>query len=75
MRDFYCPAISMESTISEFADDKDKVWKGYSSHISQELCDGCGVCSIICPYTNHESRSEQDVIKPFTTHREVPHDL
>jgi indolepyruvate ferredoxin oxidoreductase alpha subunit len=75
MRDFYCPAISMESTISEFIDDKGKVWKGHSSHISQELCDGCGVCSIICPYTNHESRSEKDVIKLFTTLREVPHDL
>ncbi|MHA2283079.1 MAG: thiamine pyrophosphate-dependent enzyme [Promethearchaeota archaeon] len=75
MRDFYCPAISMGSNISEFTDDNDKLWKGNSSHISPELCDGCGVCSIICPYTNHESRSEKDVIKPFTTPREVPHDL
>lgn len=75
MRDFYCPAISMESNISEFTDGNDKLWKGYSSHISQELCDGCGVCSIICPYTNHESRSEKDVIKLFSTLREVPHDL
>ncbi|MFW9823459.1 MAG: thiamine pyrophosphate-dependent enzyme [Candidatus Thorarchaeota archaeon] len=75
MIDFYCPAISMESNISEYRDDKEKLWEGYSSHISHELCDGCGVCSIICPYTNHESRSEKDVIKPFTTQREVPHDL
>ena len=75
MRDFYCPAISMESNISEFTDGNDKLWKGYSSHISQELCNGCGVCSIICPYTNHESRSEKDVIKLFSTLREVPHDL
>ncbi|MHA2339398.1 MAG: 4Fe-4S binding protein, partial [Candidatus Hodarchaeales archaeon] len=49
--------------------------KGCSSHISPELCDGCGVCSIICPYTNHESRSEKDVIKPFENTREVRHDL
>lgn len=75
MRDFYCPAIRMESNSSEFTDDKGKLWKGNSSHISQELCDGCGVCSIICPYTDHESRSEKDVIKPFMTPREVPHDL
>ncbi|MHA1987508.1 MAG: thiamine pyrophosphate-dependent enzyme [Promethearchaeota archaeon] len=75
MRDFYCPAISMESNISEFTDDNEKLWKGNSSHISAELCDGCGVCSIICPYTNHESRSEKDVIKVYTTPREVPHDL
>jgi len=75
MRDFYCPAISMESNISEFTDNNGKLWKGHSSHISQELCDECGVCSIICPYTNHESRSEKDVIKPFTTPREVPYDL
>jgi len=75
MRDFYCPAISMESNISEFTDNNDKLWKGHSSHISQELCDGCGVCSIICPYTNHEYRSEKDVIKLFSTQREVPHDL
>ncbi|MHA2126584.1 MAG: thiamine pyrophosphate-dependent enzyme [Promethearchaeota archaeon] len=75
MRDFYCPAISMESSITEFIDDKEKVWKGCSSHISPELCDGCGVCSIICPYTNHEFRSEKDVIKPFENTREVRHDL
>ncbi|MFW9896754.1 MAG: thiamine pyrophosphate-dependent enzyme [Candidatus Thorarchaeota archaeon] len=75
MIDFYCPAISMESSISEYRDDKEKLWEGYSSHISHELCDGCGVCSIICPYTNHESRSEKDVIKPFTKQREVPNDL
>ncbi len=75
MRDFYCPAISMESNISEFTDDKGKLWKGNSSHISQELCDGCGVCSILCPYTDHESRSEKDVIKPFITPREVSYDL
>ncbi|MFX1457498.1 MAG: thiamine pyrophosphate-dependent enzyme [Promethearchaeota archaeon] len=75
MIDFYCPAISMESSISEYRDDKEKLWEGYSSHISHELCDGCGVCSIICPYTNHEARSEKDVIKPYTKQREVPHDL
>lgn len=65
MRDFYCPAISMESTLSEYTDEKGKTWAGYSSHISPELCDGCGVCSILCPYTNHEDRSEKDVIKPI----------
>ena len=75
MRDFYCPAINMESTSSEFIDEKGKTWKGYSSHISPELCDGCGVCSIICPYTNHEDRSPKDVIKHYQTAREVRHDL
>ncbi|MFW9949035.1 MAG: thiamine pyrophosphate-dependent enzyme, partial [Candidatus Thorarchaeota archaeon] len=75
MKDFYCPAISMESQITEYPDDKGKIWNGYSSHISPELCDGCGVCSIICPYTNHEKRSEKDVIKIYENKREVPHDL
>lgn len=75
MRDFYCPAISMDSSLKEFTDEKEKLWKGYSSYISQELCDGCGVCSIICPYTNSNARSEKDVIKPFEKLREVRHDL
>jgi indolepyruvate ferredoxin oxidoreductase alpha subunit len=75
MRDFYCPAISMEDKSSEYVDEKKKVWKGYSSHISTELCDGCGVCSILCPYTNHENRSKKDVIKYFEEPREVRHDL
>lgn len=75
MRDFYCPAISMDVEILEFTDEKGKVWKGFPSHISSELCDGCGVCSIICPYTNHEARSERDVIKLYKEQREVPHDL
>jgi len=75
MRDFYCPAIKMENTSSEFIDEKGKTWKGYSSHISPELCDGCGVCSIICPYTNHEDRSPTDVIKHYQTAREVRDDL
>lgn len=75
MKDFYCPAISMESEILEFTDDRGKTWKGYPSHISPELCDGCGVCSIVCPYTNHEARSEKDVIKPYEKQREVRHDL
>lgn len=75
MKDFYCPAISMESQITEYSDDTGKIWNGYSSHISPELCDGCGVCSIICPYTNHETRSEKDVIKIYKNKREVPHDL
>jgi len=75
MRDFYCPAISMESMETEYMDDNGKMWKGFSSHISTELCDGCGVCSIICPYTDHENRSANDVIKPFSKKREVPHDL
>jgi len=75
MRDFYCPAITMEEDIKEFTDENGKTWKGYSSHISPELCDGCGVCSIVCPYTDHENRTEKDVIKPFTRKREVRHDL
>ncbi|MFX1480694.1 MAG: thiamine pyrophosphate-dependent enzyme [Promethearchaeota archaeon] len=75
MLNFYCPAINMEQRVTEYTDEKDKTWKGYSSHISPELCDGCGVCSIICPYTNHEQRSPTDVIKPFKTAREVRHDL
>ncbi len=75
MKDFYCPAISMESEFKEYTDDQNKVWKGYSSHISAELCDGCGVCSILCPYTDHENRSEKDVIKPYHEQREVRHDL
>ncbi|MHA2393368.1 MAG: thiamine pyrophosphate-dependent enzyme, partial [Promethearchaeota archaeon] len=65
MRDFYCPAINMESAKTGFNDENAKLWQGYSSHISPELCDGCGVCSIVCPYTNHEARSERDVIKPY----------
>jgi indolepyruvate ferredoxin oxidoreductase alpha subunit len=75
MRDFYCPAISMETYKSEYFDDKGKTWSGFSSNISPELCDGCGVCSIICPYTNHEERSEKDVIKIHRTKREVRNDL
>jgi indolepyruvate ferredoxin oxidoreductase alpha subunit len=75
MRDFYCPAINMGHSLTEYNDEKDKTWKGYSSHISPELCDGCGVCSIICPYTNHEERSPKDVIKPYNIAREVRHDL
>ncbi|GAG71934.1 unnamed protein product, partial [marine sediment metagenome] len=67
MRDFYCPAINMEDALAEYTDENNKTWKGYSSHISPELCDGCGVCSIICPYTNHEERSAKDVIKPYKT--------
>ena len=75
MKDFFCPAISMETLESQFLDDKGKTWKGFSSHISTELCDGCGVCSILCPYTDHENRSEKDVIKIFSKEREVRHDL
>ena len=75
MRDFYCPAISMDSHEKEFTDNNGKIWKGFSSHISPKLCDGCGVCSIICPYTNHEARSEKDVIKIYEKKREVRHDL
>lgn len=75
MRDFYCPAISMENDDTEYLDENGRKWKGYSSHISTELCDGCGVCSILCPYTDHENRSEKDVIKPFSKAREVRHDL
>ena len=43
--------------------------------IDEELCDGCGVCSIVCPYTNHELRSEKDVIKPIKEKKEVRYDL
>jgi Pyruvate/2-oxoacid:ferredoxin oxidoreductase delta subunit len=75
MKDFYCPAISMELQDTEFSDEKGKMWHGYSSQISPELCDGCGVCSIICPYTNHEARSEKDVIKTHEKRREIRHDL
>ncbi len=75
MKDFYCPAISMESEMSQYTDANQKEWQGYSSHISTELCDGCGVCSIVCPYTNHEDRSENDVIKIYKEQREVRHDL
>ncbi len=75
MKDFYCPAISMEVDVKESTDDKGKIWKGYSSYISPELCDGCGVCSIICPYTNHENRTKKDVIKPYYNQMEVHHDL
>jgi len=75
MRDFYCPAISMDNQVMHFTDDNEKEWSGFSSHISPKLCDGCGVCSIICPYTNHEARSEKDVIKIYEKKREVRHDL
>jgi indolepyruvate ferredoxin oxidoreductase alpha subunit len=37
IRQFHCPAISI--------DDDDR-----SASISQDLCDGCGVCSRICPF-------------------------
>ena len=72
MRDFYCPAISMEERESTYVDDTGKKFTGFSSHISDTLCDGCGVCSILCPYTNHENRSEKDVIKPLTSTSEAP---
>ncbi|NVM31057.1 MAG: indolepyruvate ferredoxin oxidoreductase subunit alpha [Candidatus Helarchaeota archaeon] len=75
MKDFYCPAISMESEVTEYTDEKEKTWIGYSSHISVELCDGCGVCSIICPFTNHKARSEKDVIKPYYDKKEIRYDL
>jgi indolepyruvate ferredoxin oxidoreductase alpha subunit len=75
MRDFYCPAISMMSDKTEYVDEAGKTWAGYSSHIAADLCDGCGVCSILCPYTNHLDRSERDVIKPLETEREIRHDL
>ncbi|MFX1294529.1 MAG: thiamine pyrophosphate-dependent enzyme [Promethearchaeota archaeon] len=71
-KDFYCPAISIETKVSEYTDERGKTWTGYSSHISPELCDGCGVCSIVCPFTNHEARSKKDVIKPYQRQREVP---
>ncbi|GAB4323568.1 MAG: indolepyruvate ferredoxin oxidoreductase subunit alpha [Promethearchaeota archaeon] len=63
MRDFYCPAISMEVEATEYEDARGKVWRGHSSRISADLCNGCGVCSILCPYTDHEAPSESDVIK------------
>ena len=75
MRDFYCPAISMNLQETDYTDDNGKNWKGYSSKISPELCDGCGVCSIVCPYTNHEARSENDVIKIYDKRRDIRHDL
>ena len=75
MKDFYCPAISMDSQEKQYIDENGKLWQGYSSYISPELCDGCGVCSIICPYTNHEERSEKDVIKMHEKKREIRHDL
>jgi indolepyruvate ferredoxin oxidoreductase alpha subunit len=75
MKDFYCPAISMDSQEKQYTDENGKLWQGYSSYISPELCDGCGVCSIICPYTNHEERSEKDVIKMHEKKREIRHDL
>jgi indolepyruvate ferredoxin oxidoreductase alpha subunit len=37
IRQFHCPAISI--------DDGDR-----AAEISQDLCDGCGVCSRICPF-------------------------
>jgi indolepyruvate ferredoxin oxidoreductase alpha subunit len=75
MRDFYCPAIRMQSEKTEYTDENGKTWVGYSSYISPDLCDGCGVCSILCPYTNYLDRSERDVIKPLGTEREIRHDL
>jgi len=75
MRDFYCPAISMNLHETDYSDDKGKMWRGFSSQISPELCDGCGVCSIICPYTNHEAKSEKDVIKIYNKKREIRNDL
>ena len=71
MRDFYCPAISMDTHEKHFTDNNGKEWRGYSSKINPELCNGCGVCSIICPYTNHENRSEADVIKPYERKEEI----
>ncbi len=75
MRDFYCPAISMKDTKTEYLDEKGNKWVGYSSYISPDLCDGCGVCSILCPYTNYLARSEKDVIKSLEKSREIRHDL
>ncbi len=75
MKDFYCPAISMKDNKTEYVDEKGKKWVGYSSYISPDLCDGCGVCSILCPYTNYLARSEKDVIKPLEKLREIRHDL
>ncbi len=75
MRDFYCPAISMKDAKTEYVDESGKKWVGYSSYISPDLCDGCGVCSILCPYTNYLARSEKDVIKPLEKMREIRHDL
>jgi indolepyruvate ferredoxin oxidoreductase alpha subunit len=37
VRSFHCPAISI--------DDNDR-----KARISKDLCDGCGVCSVICPF-------------------------
>ncbi len=42
MRTFYCPAYEI---------DEDRQPK-----ISQELCDGCGVCAKLCPLTSVKSR-------------------
>jgi indolepyruvate ferredoxin oxidoreductase alpha subunit len=39
VRQFHCPAISIHD------DDR-------SADISQDLCDGCGVCSRICPFSS-----------------------
>jgi indolepyruvate ferredoxin oxidoreductase alpha subunit len=75
MKDFYCPAISMDLENTAYTDENKKVWNGFSSHISSELCDGCGVCSICCPFTDHENRSDKDVIKPLSNEREVRYDL
>ncbi|HME55972.1 MAG TPA: indolepyruvate ferredoxin oxidoreductase subunit alpha [Candidatus Lokiarchaeia archaeon] len=72
MRDFYCPAISMEEEESTYVDDNGRELTGFSSNISSTLCDGCGVCSILCPYTDHENRSVKDVIKPLISPGETP---
>jgi len=45
VRDFYCPAISI--------DDGDR-----SASISGELCDGCDVCSKLCPFGSVRKREE-----------------
>jgi len=65
----------MDSDNTEYTDENKKVWNGFSSYISSELCDGCGVCSICCPFTDHENRSDKDVIKPLSNEREVRYDL